>query len=107
MKWLCCKSENNVRELSRYSYCAYSDGSSELGATDLANLGERLAAYAEHDGDPKGFVIYGTIEKLAPEDMRRLHSHRSNPKGLSREILEELSLIITNKTESHRRVLVE
>ena len=101
MKFLCYRAINNLPKMGKYSYCAGGNGSF-LHANDLAGLGDILSQFAEYDGDPKGFILYGNIKR---QNIRE--RHLSNPKGLPKRVLEELALIISNKTSSKREILVE
>ena len=98
MKFLCYRGKGYLRGLG-YDYIGKCDGTI-LHTSDLANLGNELSLYAEYDGDEKGFIISGNIKKQNVKN-----SNISNPKGLPKRVLEELALIIKNK--SHREVLVE
>lgn len=99
MKFLCYRAENAP---SKYSYVGQFACSGSIVCTgDLAGLGNALAEYAELDGDKKGFWITGNTQEIEIEKL----GHLSNPEGLPKRVLEELALIISNK--SKREVLVK
>ena len=97
MKFLCYKNKSNIPEIQEY-YCGMGGGV-RLYASDLAQLGEMLSQYAENDGDPRGFILCGNTRNQNIRD-----AHIPNPQGLPKRVLEELALIIKNKTESKREV---
>ena len=92
MIFLCYRVENTLEGMPRYSYCGKSNSTTVL-ADDLSGLGDKLLKYAEQDKDSRGFRLSGDIRS-------------QNTRGLPKRVLEELALIIQNKSESKRKVLV-
>lgn len=98
MEFLCYRNKNNSKILSDYTYCAESNGV-KLFAGDLMGIGIMISNYAENRNE---VTLLGDMKK---------HEYKKwempNPHGLPKRVLEELALIVKNKTSHHRDVKVE
>lgn len=95
MKFVCYR----AKDLNRYSYFAKWEGVT-IRTSDLAGVARNLSGFARTDKDVEGFYLTG---KLSSSDIET--SMFPNPEGLPKRVLEELALIISNK--SKREVLVQ
>ena len=97
MKFLCYRGKKDLA-VPHYTYCARTD-SLKLFAGDLAGIANMIFDYAEHTD---GVTLSGDIKNCEVKQWEM-----SNPHGLPKRVLEELALIVKNKTSHHRDLKIE
>ncbi len=94
MEIKCYKKDSGGKIASKFYYCGFCEGVQVLGM-DLRSLSSLIEDYALHDGDERT-VLIGAVHEQDRQNV--------SAKPLSKEILEEIALILHNSTK--RQVIV-